>query len=112
MSVVHVTIDRMGWIGLPRAQREWAALSAKRREEIGPPIAPARVVAVLSLPADGRPGDRAKWWRSCADLGRYPRPEADASSPTGASSRGRASRRVRASVAQAISSSARRTSPP
>lgn len=58
MSVVHVTIDRMGWIGLPRAQREWAALSAERREEIGPPIAPARIVdAVLSLPADGRPGE-------------------------------------------------------
>jgi NAD(P)-dependent dehydrogenase (short-subunit alcohol dehydrogenase family) len=46
-----------GWIGLPRAEAEWAALPAAERETLPPLIPPGKVVrVVLDLIADGAPG--------------------------------------------------------
>ena len=55
---VRVTAVIPGWIGLPRAHREWAMLPAEEQRRIGPLIAPERIAAeVAGLLADGRPGE-------------------------------------------------------
>jgi 3-oxoacyl-[acyl-carrier protein] reductase len=46
-----------GWIGLPRAQAEWAALTDEERARVDPLVPPAEVArAVVDLVAHGRPG--------------------------------------------------------
>jgi NAD(P)-dependent dehydrogenase (short-subunit alcohol dehydrogenase family) len=46
-----------GWIGLPRAHEEWAALSEEERDGLPPLIPPEDVVqAVIDLLEGGRPG--------------------------------------------------------
>lgn len=46
-----------GWIGLPRAHKEWAALTEEQRRERGPLVPPARVArAVVNLLAHGSAG--------------------------------------------------------
>jgi NAD(P)-dependent dehydrogenase (short-subunit alcohol dehydrogenase family) len=47
-----------GWIGLARAHREWAALTAEEQRDIGPLIPPEDIAnAVVSLIDHGRPGE-------------------------------------------------------
>ena len=53
----RVTAVVPGWIGLPRAEREWAALSESEREALPPLIPPTEVTrTVLELLAHGRAG--------------------------------------------------------
>ena len=57
-----------GWIGLDRAQREWAALSPGQQHDVGPLIPPEEVAGVVvSLLTDGRPGEVIDLLRSQAD---------------------------------------------
>ena len=47
-----------GWIGLPRAHREWSVLTPDQQREAGPLIPPDYIAnAVVSLLDDGRPGE-------------------------------------------------------
>lgn len=47
-----------GWIGLPRAQAQWAALSVEERERRGPLVPPEEVArAVVRLVRHGRAGE-------------------------------------------------------
>ncbi len=53
----RVTAVVPGWIGLPRAEREWAALSEIERAALPPLIPPADVTrTVLDLLAHGEAG--------------------------------------------------------
>lgn len=55
---VRVTAVVPGWIGLDRAQEQWAALSPGRQREVGPLIPPEDVASsVATLLDHGRPGE-------------------------------------------------------
>jgi NAD(P)-dependent dehydrogenase (short-subunit alcohol dehydrogenase family) len=55
---VRVTAVVPGWIGLDRARKQWAALSASERDEAGPLVRPEEIAAtVCTLLASGRAGE-------------------------------------------------------
>jgi NAD(P)-dependent dehydrogenase (short-subunit alcohol dehydrogenase family) len=55
---VPVTTVVPGWVGLERAQREWAALPAAEQQRLGPLIPPEDVAGiVVDLLTGGRPGE-------------------------------------------------------
>ena len=47
-----------GWIGLDRAEREWAAMTPEQRQGAEPPIPPEHIArAVVTLLLQGKPGE-------------------------------------------------------
>lgn len=47
-----------GWIGLDRAEREWAAMTPEQRQGAGPPIPPEHIArAVVTLLLHGKSGE-------------------------------------------------------
>ena len=53
----RVTCVVPGWVGLPRAQEQWARLSPAEQERVGPLVPPGEVAgAVLDLLERGEPG--------------------------------------------------------